>query len=87
MIRPGTPSLPVPSALQGQKGLGAEEQEGRRRRRPGKGGGKRHEEAKSRKTALSGSLASLLPMHHHSVTSLRARPRLGLEDNLLFHKC
>ena len=31
--RPGTPSLPVPSALRAQKGLGAEEQEGRRSKR------------------------------------------------------
>lgn len=68
---PGTPSLPVPSALWAQKGLGAEEQEGRRSERmkekeegePGKGGGKKHGEAESRKTAMSEALARVLPIN------------------------
>lgn len=63
--------MPVPSALWAQKGLGAEEPEGRRRReskrrkkgRPGKGGRKEHEEAESRKTALSEALARVLPIY------------------------
>lgn len=36
--------------------------------------------------AFSESLASILPTHHHSATTLSARPGLSLEVNSLFCK-
>lgn len=45
----------------------------------------RQEEAKSRKPALSESLANLLPVRRHSATTLSARPGLRLEVNSFFY--